>query len=538
MLLLNRFKAVVEPKYSVNRSSSCKSLKDISDISGSSKIYEVFIEPMAHGTLPYRPKTCVAKLPYGENLSPEQILEKAPNCHIPKPRILSQQLHIQTIDSEEILHSRLNTYKGLLEIIEDVSTFDSIPPAIERYLQHISQDLQIERHELNDRVQFYSSFRERLRALAALPDIHTKDSIEHRFLFNKAVEEEANTHFIANLRSKSSRAVADDVKYSSLTNWPKRSMHTLMQGQEPVIEDTTEITEFEKPPEHSIKRNVGLSITSDKKTDRCIQPLYALSPKSQTYTAEKNEPNTKTGFMDCPKHKKKDETKEPTKNPLRFQIPKTTMAKILLSTSKDEKTYWQYTLYQGPEGEKVKIHYCKSKETTERVAKLFLNQTVIGFDIEWKPQASASDGIRNNVALIQLASEERIALFHIARYAKGDKVEDLVSPALQKVMELSTITKVGVSIKGDSTRLRNFMGIDSKGMFELSYLYKLVKYFKDNPGMINKKPVSLAQQVKEHLHLPLWKGDVRYSDWSAELDYAQIQCMALSCNYEKQLISL
>ena len=148
----------------------------------------------------------------------------------------------------------------------------------------------------------------------------------------------------------------------------------------------------------------------------------------------------------------------------------------------------------------------------------------MGFDIEWKPQALATEGVKKNVALIQLASEERIALFHIARYWEDEKSDDLLVPTLKKIMESTTITKVGVSIKADCTRLRKFMGIDSRGLFELSHLYKLVKFSLENVKMINKKLVSLSRQVEEHLQLPLWKGEVRSSDWSQELNYEQIYC--------------
>lgn len=209
------------------------------------------------------------------------------------------------------------------------------------------------------------------------------------------------------------------------------------------------------------------------------------------------------------------------KSPLGYHIPEATMRESMLSPS----AYWQYNLYEGPSGEKIKIHYCKSRETTERIAHLFLDQEVVGFDIEWKPQASATEGIRKNVALIQLASEERIALFHLARFYKGDTIADLLAPNLRKVLESPNITKVGVSVKGDCTRLRRFLGIDSRGLLELSHLYKLVKFSTGDVKKINKMLVSLAQQVQEHLHLPLWKGDVRSSDWGEELNYEQIRCV-------------
>jgi len=211
-------------------------------------------------------------------------------------------------------------------------------------------------------------------------------------------------------------------------------------------------------------------------------------------------------------------------SPLGYHIPEKNMADAKSASPGTRASYWQYLLYRGPNGEKIKVHYCKSKATTERIAQLFLNEEIVGFDIEWKPQALATEGVKKNVALIQLASEERVALFHIARYWEDEKSEDLLAPTLKKIMESTKITKVGVSVKADCTRLRKFMGIDSRGLFELSHLYKLVKFSPVNVKMINKTLVSLSRQVEEHLHLPMWKGEVRSSDWSQELNYEQIYC--------------
>ena len=210
-----------------------------------------------------------------------------------------------------------------------------------------------------------------------------------------------------------------------------------------------------------------------------------------------------------------------------YQIPEEVMRETMLASLSSGAAYWQYSLYQeggDPSGDKVKVHYCTSKETTERIAQLFLDKEVIGFDMEWKPQAQVREGIKKNVSLIQLASEERVALFHIARYSKGDTIDDLLAPSLKKIMESSDITKVGVSVKADCTRLRRFLGIEARGLFELSHLYKLIKHSAGDVKKINKLLVSLAQQVEEHLQLPMWKGDVRSSDWSQKLNYEQIKC--------------
>ena len=211
-------------------------------------------------------------------------------------------------------------------------------------------------------------------------------------------------------------------------------------------------------------------------------------------------------------------------SPLGFRIADP--AKSASQSSRDMKPLlWEYSLYRGPLGEKVKVHYCKSLADTERIARHFFDEEVIGFDIEWKSNASAKEGIKKNVALIQIASEERIALFHVARFRGEDTVGNLVPENFKYIMQSPRITKVGVSIKADCTRLRRFMGIESQGLFELSHLYKLVKYSPDDASSVNKRLVRLATQVEEHLGLPLWKGqDVRSSDWSADLNYEQVQC--------------
>jgi hypothetical protein len=192
------------------------------------------------------------------------------------------------------------------------------------------------------------------------------------------------------------------------------------------------------------------------------------------------------------------------------------------------ESFWNYTLYRGPEEDgvepKVKVHYCRSKHTSERtLQQYFIDKKILGFDIEWQPETHKNSGIKKNVSLIQLASEDRIGLFHIALYPKDD-VDDLVAPSLRTIMEDPSIMKVGVAIKADCTRLRKFLKIESRGIFELSHLYKLVKFSSSKDfKLINKRLVSLSTQVQEHLHLPMYKGgDVRSSDWSQPIQVEQI----------------
>ncbi|KAF7593373.1 hypothetical protein BBP40_011562 [Aspergillus hancockii] len=189
--------------------------------------------------------------------------------------------------------------------------------------------------------------------------------------------------------------------------------------------------------------------------------------------------------------------------------------------------FWSHRLYKNQEGKDITVHYCRTLEATETVAKKFLDDKVLGFDLEWKAQASAADSIQNNVSLIQLANKERIALFHVAMFRLARGAKDFVSPSLKQILESQDITKVGVSIKADCTRVRKFLGIDARAIFELSHLYKLVKYCHSEPKLINKRLVNLSDQVNEHFGLPLAKDvDVRCSDWTSALGYMQVQYAA------------
>lgn len=205
--------------------------------------------------------------------------------------------------------------------------------------------------------------------------------------------------------------------------------------------------------------------------------------------------------------------------------PEPVIRKVTVPSKGSERPqFWSHNLWKGP-GQELPVHYCRTLKNTENVARYFLDSEVVGFDLEWRSSASNSAPIQQRLSLIQLADENRIALFHIALFRPAETLDDLVAPSLKKVLESPAITKVGVNIAGDSTRLKKTLGIEARGLFELSHLYKLVKYAQTNPRLIDKRVVSLSVQVEEHMGLPLYKDDdVRQSDWTKALNYRQVQC--------------
>ncbi|KAG5291343.1 3'-5' exonuclease/helicase [Histoplasma capsulatum G186AR] len=191
-----------------------------------------------------------------------------------------------------------------------------------------------------------------------------------------------------------------------------------------------------------------------------------------------------------------------------------------------QSKYWSYNLNKTPDGKEITVHYCTSLQTMERVAKLFLSETIVGLDVEWKAQASAQDSLVDNVSVIQLASKERIAIFHLALFNPANSLQHLLSPTLKRILESPDIVKVGVAIRADCTRLYKFLGIRTNNICEVSRLHKVVKHHL-NPKLIDKRLVNLAQQVEEHLGLPLDKDpEIRCGGWSKKLNYRQVQYVA------------
>lgn len=246
--------------------------------------------------------------------------------------------------------------------------------------------------------------------------------------------------------------------------------------------------------QNSLKRKYSTLATTFGRTKDCIQLEAALEPSSD----------------------------------LNLSVTETVSPEVgdaALSSGITTPRFWSHSSQQGPNGKRPIVHYCKSLESTEEVAQLFLNSKVIGFDMEWKAQASAYDTIQNNLSMIQIANEERIGLFQIALFKPARTLDDFVAPSLKRILESEDVTKVGVSIKADATRLRKFLGVDTRSILELSHLFKLVKHGHTNPKLVNKRMVNLSEQMEEHFGLPLEKSeDVRCGDWARPLNYRQVQC--------------
>jgi hypothetical protein len=211
---------------------------------------------------------------------------------------------------------------------------------------------------------------------------------------------------------------------------------------------------------------------------------------------------------------------------LTYQIPASTFSQAIASSGTVSPLFWTHKLYKNPKGQSPVVFYCTSYETCERQAKLFLAEPVVGFDLEWETFASVKKhGPKQNVSLIQIASESQIGLFHVACF-KGNTTEELMPPSLRTLLQSKSIIKAGVNIVGDANRMRNFFDVEMQGLMELSHIYRLVKYANQESHLVNFKLCGLAMQVQDILTLPLKKDETRVSRWSSKLNAQQTEYAA------------
>lgn len=137
---------------------------------------------------------------------------------------------------------------------------------------------------------------------------------------------------------------------------------------------------------------------------------------------------------------------------------------------------------------------------------------------------------RQNVAMIQIANESTVTLCHIGQMvappeAANDETK-LISPTLQRIIQSETILKVGVNVTNDARRLRDYVFLRPRNIFELSDLHNLVESHENNEAKISRRLVALSRLTQLYMLLPLDKGPVRTSNWDRPVNDLQLKYAA------------
>lgn len=192
-----------------------------------------------------------------------------------------------------------------------------------------------------------------------------------------------------------------------------------------------------------------------------------------------------------------------------------------------KQIWWSYGLYRGPRNRKPEVLYARSKAESEEIAQGFLQEDVLGFDMEWPcldGNSRGQDRLQDKVGVIAIACEAKIALFHFSAYT-GKKPGDFIGPNLRAIIESPRIKKAGVNIlAADFGRLRNWFELEPQGAVELSHLHNLSNYGRNGQtGHCTTRLCALDKLVQTHLHLPLKKSSVRTSNWGQKKQLSRDQ---------------
>ena len=207
----------------------------------------------------------------------------------------------------------------------------------------------------------------------------------------------------------------------------------------PSQKDAWPLTEFQTQ-QHPVPRDENREALAN--IVLAESPTHLLEPQVECATTSSNSNGYELASESAHSEDRLPSDHETFRTPLGYHIPDSKLRSAMLAEPSTLASYWHFSLYQGPGGDrdKVKVHYSTNRETTEKIAQLFVSEEVLGFDIEWKSNSTAKDGLLNNVSLIQIASEERVLLAHIAQYpnaaisAKEQRTDDFVAPSLKNIM--------------------------------------------------------------------------------------------------------
>ncbi|THH28279.1 hypothetical protein EUX98_g5906 [Antrodiella citrinella] len=144
----------------------------------------------------------------------------------------------------------------------------------------------------------------------------------------------------------------------------------------------------------------------------------------------------------------------------------------------------------------------------------------LGFDLEWKPNYVKGEK-ENPVALVQLASADRILLFQVTAMSAFPQ-------ALRDILGDPSIVKAGVSIQNDCKKLWNDYTVNVANCVDLGLLARTV----DNPSWKGKysNPIGLARLSETYLGRSLSKGKTTRSNWEAVLSAVQQEYAANDCH--------
>ncbi|MCH5214311.1 MAG: 3'-5' exonuclease domain-containing protein 2 [Muribaculaceae bacterium] len=170
------------------------------------------------------------------------------------------------------------------------------------------------------------------------------------------------------------------------------------------------------------------------------------------------------------------------------QKPNDRVANFEITISKEELNHLEPARFEG------EIFTVNNIEEAERAVCALSEAELIGFDTETKP--AFKKGVHNNVALMQLATENVCFLFRLSKIGMPE--------VLKNFIENPEIKKVGLSIKDDFFNLNKLAAIKPAGFVDLQ---DYVKEFKIKDCALTKiHSIIFGKRISKNQQLTNWEA--------------------------------
>jgi ribonuclease D len=134
--------------------------------------------------------------------------------------------------------------------------------------------------------------------------------------------------------------------------------------------------------------------------------------------------------------------------------------------------------------------------TVPAAIKILKRYSLLGFDTETKP--AFKKGVVNEVALLQLAAEDRAFIFRLNKIG--------LPPSLASLMANPRIVKVGAAIRDDIRLLQRLARFLPEGFIELQDLVK--EYHISDSGLRKMAAIVLGIQISKSQQVSNWEREV------------------------------
>ena len=184
----------------------------------------------------------------------------------------------------------------------------------------------------------------------------------------------------------------------------------------------------------------------------------------------------------------------------------------MISISKEEIAALEPEIFNG------RIFVIDTPDKANQAIEDLSKFTNLGFDTETRPTFRKGD--LNNVALIQLATNDQCYLFRLNRIG--------FSPSLVRLLSDENMLKIGLSLKDDFLNLSRMMKFTPKGFVDLQKIVS--KHDIADTALQKIYAILFQKKISKRQQLSNWEADF-LSD--AQKQYAALDAWACLRIYEK-----